>query len=97
MRFVLSQGLGEAEARMMSFASLVIANLGLILTNRSWTRSIAGDAAHAQPGVVVGGRRRAGFPGAGAWLPFLRDLFSFGPLHLWELGLDCREPAWSAF
>ena len=25
---------------MMSFASLVIANLGLILTNRSWTRSI---------------------------------------------------------
>ena len=38
--FALLQGLGEGEARMMAFVTLVIGNLGLIFTNRSWTLSI---------------------------------------------------------
>ena len=36
----LSQGLSAEKARLLSFTSLVIGNLGLIFTNRSWTRSI---------------------------------------------------------
>jgi P-type Ca2+ transporter type 2C len=85
--FVLSQGLGEFEARMMSFASLVIANLGLILTNRSWTRPIVATLRVPNPALwwVVGGA--AVFLALTISVPFLRGLFSFGPLHLWELAL----------
>jgi Ca2+-transporting ATPase len=37
-----SRGLGEDIARTMTFATIVSANLALILTNRSWTQSIVG-------------------------------------------------------
>ena len=84
--FVLSRGLGEFEARMMSFATLVIANLGLILTNRSWTRPILATLRVPNPALwwVVGGA--AVFLALALGIPFLRSLFSFGPLHVWELG-----------
>jgi Ca2+-transporting ATPase len=37
-----SRGLGEDTARTMAFATIVSANLALILTNRSWTQTIVG-------------------------------------------------------
>ena len=82
---VLYNGLGEYEARMMSFATLVIANLGLILTNRSWTRSILATLRTPNAALwwVVGGA--AVFLLMALAVPFLRGLFSFGPPHLWEL------------
>jgi Ca2+-transporting ATPase len=82
---VLTRGFGEAEARMMSFATLVIANLGLILTNRSWTRSIVSTLRVPNPALwwVVGGA--AVFLALAIGVPFLRNLFSFGAPHLWEL------------
>ena len=36
------QGLGELETRTLTFATLIVANLSLILTNRSWSRTIVG-------------------------------------------------------
>ncbi len=36
----LVRGQGELEARTLAFTTLIIANLGLMLTNRSWTASI---------------------------------------------------------
>jgi Ca2+-transporting ATPase len=69
---------------MMSFASLVIANLGLILTNRSWTRSILATLRIPNAALwwVVGGA--LALLVLTIEVPFLRGLFSFGPLHLWE-------------
>jgi Ca2+-transporting ATPase len=85
--FGLSRGLGEAEARMMSFASLVIANLGLILTNRSRTRSILAmlHVPNAALRWVVGGA--LAFLALVLAIPFLQDIFSFGALHPWEVAL----------
>jgi Ca2+-transporting ATPase len=85
--FVLSKGLGEFEARMMSFATLVIANLGLIMSNRSWTRSILATLRTPNAALwwVVGGA--LAFLALTISVPFLRGLFSFGPLHAWELAL----------
>jgi len=84
---VLSRGLGEFEARMMSFATLVIGNVGLILTNRSGSRSILGTLRTRNAALwwVVGGA--AAFLVLALSVPFLRELFSFGPLHLWEVAL----------
>lgn len=85
--FILLRGYGETEARMIGFVCLVIANLGLIITNRSWT--------HSLPAILR-------IPNAALWwvsggaiafltlilsVPILRDLFKFGPLHSWELAL----------
>ena len=35
----LFRGQGEEDARTLTFTSLIIANLGLILTNRSWSQT----------------------------------------------------------
>jgi len=36
----IHRGQSEAEARALNFTTLIIANLCLILTNRSWSRTI---------------------------------------------------------
>ncbi len=41
----LAHGVGEHVARAMTFTTLVVANIALIFTNRSWERSIIGSLA----------------------------------------------------
>ncbi len=85
--FILQQGLGVGEARMISFTSLVIADLGLIFANRSRTRTIINTIRIPNPALwwVTGGTLV--FLAAALFIPFVRNLFSFAPLHLWETGL----------
>lgn len=81
----LARGQDEAEARTLAFATMVIANLGLIFTNRSWSRSIV--ATLRAPNValwwVAGGALL--FLGVVLYVPALRDLFRFAPLHVDDL------------
>ena len=39
---LLSTGLGVDTARTMAFTTIVLTNLALIITNRSWSQSIVG-------------------------------------------------------
>ena len=66
--FLVARFLGHSEnnARGLTFAALVVANLGLILTNRSWSRTILAMLKEPNTRPVVGGRRRHRVPGAGA-------------------------------
>ncbi|MBE0699288.1 MAG: cation-translocating P-type ATPase [Anaerolineaceae bacterium] len=82
--FCLYQNLGEAEARMISFACMVLGNLGLIFTNRSWNHSILATLRIPNKALwwITGGA--IGFLGLVMVIPFLRDLFQFAPLHRWE-------------
>ena len=82
---VLALGYGENEARMMSFANLVIANVGMILSNRSRTRTIFKTLRTPNPALwwVVGGA--AFFLALVIFVPFLQDMFKFAPLHSWEM------------
>ena len=77
--WVLSRGLGEGEARMMSFVTLVIGNLGLIFTNRSWTRSILAYVAHSQSRFVVGDGGNVVLPGPGGRAAVLAWSVRFQP------------------
>ncbi len=79
------RGYGEGEARMITFVCMVIANLGLILSNRSRTRSILSTLTSPNPAVwwIVGGA--LGFLALVLAVPFLLNLFKFGALHHWEL------------
>ena len=67
----------EPEARALAFSCLVIANLGLILTNRSRRQAFATSMRrHNSPlWWIVGGA--AALLGAALVVPFLRDLFGF--------------------
>jgi P-type Ca2+ transporter type 2C len=81
----LYRGQGELEARALTFTTLIIANLGLILTNRSWSRTIFQTLRSPNPALwwVFGGA--ALFLGAVLYVPFLRDLFRLSTLHLIDL------------
>jgi Ca2+-transporting ATPase len=81
------RGLGEGEARMFAFVSLVIGNLGLIFANRSRTLSIIQSLRVPNKALwwVTGGA--IFFLAIVLTIPILRNVFLFAPLHRWEMAL----------
>jgi len=87
--FFIARWRGEPETntRALTFTTFIIANLALILANRSWTRTILATLHNPNPALwwVIGG--------AGAALtlvnnvPFMRDLFRFSKLHTIDLAI----------
>ncbi len=85
--FGLLQGLGENEARMFAFVSLVIGNLGLIFSNRSQVLPIFALLRRPNKALwwVTGGALF--FLVLVLAVPPLRDIFQFAPIHRSELAL----------
>ena len=83
----LYRGQGEAEARALTFTTLIVANLGLILTNRSWSRTILETLRTPNRALwwVVGGALV--FLAAVLYIPFLRELFGFAYLHFLDIAI----------
>jgi Ca2+-transporting ATPase len=83
----LYRGQGELEARALTFTTLIIANLGLIMTNRSWSRTILRTLHSPNKALwwVLGGA--AIFLGLVLYVPFLRNLFRFSTLHFIDLSI----------
>jgi Ca2+-transporting ATPase len=81
------RGLGEAEMRALSFTTLVVANLGLILTNRSWSRTVLRMLRMPNAALkwVLGGA--VVFLSIILYVPFMKDLFRFSTLHFFDLGI----------
>ncbi len=79
------RGMGEAQARSLTFTTLIVANLGLILTNRSWSRTIFQTIKSSNAAVwwVLGGAMV--FMGLVLYIPFLRGLFKFSLLHCTDI------------
>jgi Ca2+-transporting ATPase len=77
----LARGQGEAESRTLAFTTLIIANLGLMLTNRSWSEGMFRIVRTANSALwwVLGGALI--FLVMVLNIPVLRDLFRFSPLH----------------
>jgi Ca2+-transporting ATPase len=75
------------ERRALVFVTLVVANLCLIFTNRSTTRTIIGTLGTPNPALwwVVGGA--AGLLVAVLYVPFLKSMFQFGTLHPIDLAM----------
>ncbi|MEN6335477.1 MAG: cation-translocating P-type ATPase [Phycisphaerales bacterium] len=81
--FLIAQYLGHSEnnARGLAFAALVVANLAVILTNRSWTRTILATLREPNTALWWVMTGALVFLGLTLYMPFLRDLFHFAPLH----------------
>ena len=87
--FLAARAIGHSEnnARGLTFAALVVANLALILTNRSWSRTIPAMLREPNRALwwVVGGAMA--FLALVLTVPFLRDLFHFAALHAIDLAI----------
>ena len=82
-----SRGLSEAEARAQGYTTLIIANLGLILTNRSRTRTIFATLRTPNAALwwVLGGATV--FLSLVLTVPFLREVFRFAALSPLDIAL----------
>ena len=83
--FALSRGDNEQEIRALTFTTLMISNLGLILTNRSWSRTFVATLRFPNKAlfpVVIGAII---FLGIVLYVPVLIDLFRFSALHPLDL------------
>ena len=85
--WTLTRDRDEPEIRAMVFVTLIAANLGLILSNRSWSRSTLSSLRVRNPALwwVMGAA--VTFLTLVLSVPLLRDLFGFATLHLEDLGL----------
>ena len=83
----LGRGQGEDDARALTFTALVMANLALIATNRSWSRHIGEILRTPNPAMwwVVGGA--LAFLGFVLYVPFLQRLFHISTLHPNDIAL----------
>jgi Ca2+-transporting ATPase len=77
----LQRGQGADEARALTFATLVIGNLWLILANRSWSGPLLASLRTPNPALwwVIGGT--LGFLAFVLYVPGLREVFGFTTLH----------------
>lgn len=77
----LQRGQGEADARTLAFTALVMANVALIATNRSWSRNIFAILRTPNRAMwwVAGGALV--FLALVLYVPFLKTLFHFSTLH----------------
>ncbi len=73
-------GYGDDEARALSFSTLIVANLGLIFVNRSWTETAARRLRTPNKALwwVTGGA--AAFLACALYIPALRRVFHFSYL-----------------
>jgi len=87
--FLLARADHSADAaRALTFATLVVAFVVIILVNRSWTRSALAMLRvrnAALQWVVIG---TGVFLAVALWVPFAQQLFHFAPLHAADLILS---------
>jgi Ca2+-transporting ATPase len=85
--YVIAHLRGETETntRALTFTTLVISNLALILANRSWTRPIVATLRFPNQALwwVIGGALTVLV--VVLYVPFARDLFRFSILHRIDL------------
>ena len=83
----LHRGQGEEDARALTFTALMIANVALIITNRSWSRNILAILRTPNPATwwVVGSALV--FLALVLYVPFLKTLFHFTTLHPNDIAL----------
>ncbi len=77
----LSQGRSAAETRTLTFVTLIIANLGLIFTNLSWSSNIIGIMRIKNNSLWLVLAATTVFLGFVIYVPFLRSLFGFTVMH----------------
>ncbi|OGS20258.1 MAG: ATPase [Elusimicrobia bacterium RIFOXYA2_FULL_40_6] len=87
--FVVSQKLGESvqTARALAFTTLIVGNLGLIVSNRSWILALPAILRQKNAALLWITAGAVIFMFLSVEVPFLRTLFKFGVLHDVDLAI----------
>ena len=91
------RGHGDTNARALAFTTLILANLGLIWTNRSRTRTVIETLLSPNAAlwwVTIGALTFLSFV---LYIPFLRELFQFSTLHALDLTICVGAAAFIVF
>ncbi|HEV2400232.1 MAG TPA: cation-translocating P-type ATPase [Candidatus Sulfotelmatobacter sp.] len=75
-------GKQDEEARALTFTTLVLANLALIFTNRSWSGTILGTLRAPNPALWWVASGTLAFLALALFVPFSRTLLRFSVLHM---------------
>jgi Ca2+-transporting ATPase len=78
-------GQTENQARSVTFSALVIANLGLIISNRSWTDTFIDSVRRSNRAFWYVSAGAIAFLAAAIYLPLLQAVFLFAPLSAFEI------------
>ena len=83
----VSEDFPTTRVRALSFTTLMVANLGLILVNRSWTHTVIGALRYRNAALwyVAGGT--LAMLALLLWLPFMQRLFGFSVMHASDLAI----------
>jgi Ca2+-transporting ATPase len=79
------RGFGEAEVRTLTFTTIVIANLCLILTNRSWSETMLTTLRTPNKAMIWVFAGTISCLILVLFIPFLKDLFRFGSVPFADL------------
>jgi Ca2+-transporting ATPase len=81
--YIISVNLGQSvnASRALTFTTLVIANLGLIFTNRSWSRTVVSSLRNKNNALWIVTAGTILFLGLILFVPFLQNLFMFAPIN----------------
>jgi Ca2+-transporting ATPase len=85
--YAMHNGVAAETARALTFTTIVIGNLGLILVNRSWQHTILATLRSRNRAIwwVIGGA--FSFLLLSLTLPFMREVFHFAPMTLSQFAL----------
>ena len=85
--FIIAEYLGkrETEIRTMTFSTLIIANIGLIFTNRSWKKSIFKSFLVRNLALWLVTSGAVVVLALILTIPFLRNLFRFASLSCYDV------------
>ncbi len=84
---LMEQGAADTYVRTVLFSTLVFANLGLIMVNRSWTEPFYQTFRRQNPAMWIVVIAALVLLGLVLSVPLLLELFRFTPLSVGELGL----------
>ncbi len=94
-KIALYIGQGETGARTLSFASLIVANICLILTNRSWSKGIIASFTATNRSLVWVIAGAMAFLCLAIYVPFIQKIFHFGVLHTIDIVICLAAGVWS--
>jgi P-type Ca2+ transporter type 2C len=82
--WALYSGFGEGEARSLVFVNLVFGNIGMILSNRYWTRNIFSIIRIPNKAFWYVVFFALVFLSISLFVPYVNGIFKFEPLHAWQ-------------
>ncbi len=83
----LKTGQAEDEARALAFVTLIVSNIFLILTNRSWSKNIISSFKNKNKALALVLLGAALFLFIVLYYPPLRDIFHFGFMHPLDISI----------